>query len=73
MPSHFRQHVVREIPIAGEPRQFYRWPQELLENAHLSFETDRKSKAIEATKDRRIAAAAGSQNQPSLERLGYHR
>jgi hypothetical protein len=32
------------------PNMFYRWPQELFENAHLSFETDRKSKAIEATK-----------------------
>jgi transposase-like protein len=75
-----KRHLLERVPISAiceelkiSPNMFYRWPQELFENAHLSFETDRKSKAIKATKDRRIAAGsqiAGSQNQPSLERLG---
>ena len=78
-----KRHLLERVPISAiceelkiAPNMFYRWPQELFENAHLSFETDRKSKAIEATKDRRIAAGsqiAGSQNQPSLKRLGYNR
>jgi transposase-like protein len=46
--------ICEELKIA--PNMFYRWQQELFENSHLSFETDRKRKAIEATKDRKIAA-----------------
>jgi transposase len=64
----FKRHLLERVPISAiceelkiSPNMFYRWPQELFENAHLSFETDRKSKAIEATKDRRIAA--GSQDR----------
>jgi transposase-like protein len=78
-----KRHLLERVPISAiceelkiAPNMFYRWQQALFENAHLSFETDRKSKATEATKDRRIAAGsqiAGSQNQPSLERLGYDR
>jgi transposase-like protein len=55
-----KRHLLERVPISAiceelkiSPNMFYRWPQELFENAHLSFETDRKSKAIEATKDRR--------------------
>ncbi len=60
-----KRHLLERLPISAiceelkiSPNMFYRWPQELFENAHLSFETDRKSKAIEATKDRRIAAGS---------------
>ena len=66
-----KRHLLERVPISAiceelkiAPNMFYRWQQALFENAHLSFETDRKSKAIEATKDRRIAAGsqiAGSQ------------
>jgi hypothetical protein len=48
---------------------FYRWPQELFENAHLSFETDRKSKAIEATKDRRSQQDRRSQDRKTSPAL----
>ena len=56
----FKRHPLERVPISAiceelkiAPNMFYRWQQALFENAHLSFETDRKSKAIEATKDRR--------------------
>ena len=78
-----KRHLLERVPISAiceelkiAPNMFYRWQQALFENAHLPFETDRNSKATEATKDRRIAAGsqiAGSNNPPSLERLGYHR
>ncbi len=87
-----KRHLLERVPISAiceelkiAPNMFYRWQQALFENTHLSFETDRESKTIEATKDRRIAGSqdrriAGSQiadrrsqKQPSLERLGYHR
>ena len=74
------RHLLERVPISAiceelkiSPNMFYRWPQKLFKNAHLSFETDRKSKAIEATKDRRSQQDRRSQNQPSLERLGYDR
>ncbi|MFM7074115.1 MAG: transposase [Planctomycetota bacterium] len=66
-----KRHLLERVPISAiceeqkiSPNMFYRWPQERFETAYLSFETDRKSKAIEATKDRRIAS------KPSLSRLG---
>ena len=56
-----KRHLLERVPISAiceelkfAPNMFYRWQQALFENAHLSFETDRKSKAIEATKDRKI-------------------
>jgi transposase-like protein len=69
-----KRHLLERVQISAiceelkiSPNMFYRWPQELFENAHLSFETDRKSKAIEATKDRRIAA--GSQDRKTSPAL----
>jgi transposase-like protein len=71
-----KRHLLERVPILAiceelkiSPNMFYRWPQELLENAHLSFETDRKSKskAIEATKDRKIAAGS-QQDRRSQDR-----
>jgi transposase-like protein len=60
-----KRHLLERVPISAiceeqkiSPNMFYRRPQERFENAYLSFETDRKSKAIEATKDRRIAKPA---------------
>ncbi len=48
---------------------FYRWQQALFENAYLSFETDRKSTAIEATKDRKIEQDRGSQDRKTSPAL----
>ena len=71
-----KRHLLERVPISAiceelkiSPNMFYRWPQELFENAHLSFETDRKSKAIEATKDRRIAdrRIADRKTSPALK------
>ncbi len=46
-----KRHLLKRVPISAiyeeleiAPTMFYRWPQELLENAHLSFETDRKAR-----------------------------
>ncbi len=33
---------------------FYRWQETLFKDAHLTFETDRKSTAVEANKDCKI-------------------
>jgi transposase len=56
-----KRHLLERVPISAireelkiAPNMFHRWQQELFENAHPSFETDRTSKAIEATKDRKI-------------------
>ncbi|MFM7073756.1 MAG: transposase, partial [Planctomycetota bacterium] len=59
-----KRHLLERMPISAiceelkiAPNMFYRWQQALFENAHLSFETDRKSKAIEATRDRKTSPA----------------
>ncbi len=49
-----------EFAIA--PNVFYRWQRELFENGHAAFEDDRKSKASENAKDRRIEAIEKSCN-----------
>ena len=60
----FKRHLLKRVPISAiyeeleiAPTMFYRWPQELLENAHLSFETDRKARLS------RQPRIAGSQQQ----------
>ena len=71
-----KRHLLERLPISAiceelkiSPNMFYRWPQELFENAHLSFETDRKSKAIEATKDRRSQQDRRSQDRKTSPAL----
>jgi transposase-like protein len=41
-----------EVGIA--PNLFYRWQKEFFENGHAAFESDRKSKAVEDAKQRKI-------------------
>jgi transposase-like protein len=63
-----KRHLLARVPISAireiceelkiSPNMFYRWPQELFENAHLSFETDRKRRLS------RQPRIAGSQQQP---------
>jgi transposase len=71
-----KRHLLERVPISAiceelkiAPNMFYRWQQALFENAHLSFETDSKSKAIEATKDRKIEQDQRSQNRKTSPAL----
>ena len=56
-----KRHLVEKVPVSDlcdelgiGPSQFYRWQKELFENGHAAFENNRKSKAIEGSKQRRI-------------------
>jgi transposase-like protein len=56
-----KRHLLERVPISaicGEltiaPDMPYQRQPERFENTYLSFETDRRSQAIEATKDRKI-------------------
>jgi len=56
-----KRHLVEKVPVSDlcdelgiGPSQFYRWQKELFENGHAAFENNRKSKAIEDSKQRRI-------------------
>jgi transposase len=56
-----KRHLVDKIPISDlcdeldiYPNQFYGWLKEFFENGHLAFGSDRKSKAEEDAKDRKI-------------------
>ena len=56
-----KRHLLEKIPVSDlcdeldiRPNQFYRWQQELFEKGHAVFERDRKSKAVEDAKQRRI-------------------
>ena len=56
-----KRHLVEKVPVSDlcdelgiGPSQFYRWQKELFENGHAAFENNRKSKAIEDAKQRRI-------------------
>jgi transposase len=42
-----------ELGIA--PNLFYRWQKDLFENGHVAFESGRKTKVVEDSKDRRLA------------------
>jgi transposase len=56
-----KRHLVDKAPISNlcdeldvYPSQFYGWLKEFFENGHAAFESDRKSKAEENAKDRKI-------------------
>jgi transposase-like protein len=57
-----KRHLLEGTPVSDlcdelgiAPNQFYRWQRELFENGHVAFENGRKSKAIEDSKDRKLA------------------
>ncbi len=61
-----KRHLLEKVPISDlcdelgiAPNQFYRWQRELFENGQVVFESDRKSKAVESAKDRKIEYLAG--------------
>jgi transposase len=56
-----KRHLVEKTPVSDlcdelgiGPSQFYRWQKEFFENGHAAFENNRKSKAVEDAKQRRI-------------------
>jgi transposase len=56
-----KRHLLDKTPVSTlcdelglSPSQFYRWLQEFFENGHRAFDSDRKSKAVEDAKDKKI-------------------
>ena len=56
-----KRHLVDKVPISDlcdelglYPNLLYTWLKEFFENGHAAFENDRKSKAVEDAKDRKI-------------------
>ena len=56
-----KRHLLEGVAISTvcdefqiNPTLFYQWQRQLFENAHLSFDNGRKSKAVEDAKDRRL-------------------
>jgi transposase len=56
-----KRHLLEGVPISTvcdefqiNPTLFYQWQRLLFENAHLSFDNGRKSKALEDAKDRKL-------------------
>ncbi len=57
-----KRHLLEKTPVSDlcdevgiAPNLFYRWQKEFFENGHAAFESDRRSKAAEDAKQRRIA------------------
>jgi transposase len=56
-----KRHLLEKVPVSDlcdeldiGPNLFYRWQQEFFENGHAAFQNDRKSKALEDAKQRKI-------------------
>jgi transposase len=56
-----KRHLLEKTPVSDlcdqlgiAPNLFYRWQKEFFENGHVAFESDRKSKAVEDAKERKI-------------------
>src|SRR5438445_3029400 len=56
-----KRHLLEKTPVSDlcdelgiVPNLFYRWQKEFFENGHAAFENDRKSKASEDAKDKKI-------------------
>jgi transposase-like protein len=56
-----KRHLLEKTPVSDlcdelgiGPSLFYRWQKEFFENGHAAFENNRKSKAVEDAKLRRI-------------------
>jgi transposase-like protein len=56
-----KRHLLEKTPVSDlcdeldiGPNLFYRWQQEFFERGHAAFESDRRSKAIEDAKQRKI-------------------
>jgi transposase-like protein len=56
-----KRHLVDKVPVSDlcdeldiYPNQFYDWLKKFFENGHLAFANDRKGKAVEDAKERKI-------------------
>jgi transposase-like protein len=56
-----KRHLLEKIPVSDlcdefgiAPNLFYRWQKEFFENGHVAFANDRKSRAVEDAKERKI-------------------
>jgi transposase len=56
-----KRHLVEKVPVSSlcdeldiYPTQFYGWLKDFFENGHLAFDSGRKSKAVEDSKDLKI-------------------
>ena len=56
-----KRHLLDKVPVSDlcdelglYPNQVYNWLKEFFENGHAAFESDRKSKAVEDAKQRKI-------------------
>ncbi len=56
-----KRHLLEKTPVSDlcdqlgiAPNLFYRWQKEFFENGHVAFENERKSKAVEDAKERKI-------------------
>ena len=56
-----KRHLLEQTPVSNlcdefgiAPNLFYRWQKEFFENGHAVFDNDRKSKAVEDAKERKI-------------------
>ena len=56
-----KRHLIDKVPVSDlcdeyslYPNQFYDWLKKFFENGHLAFSNDRKSKAVEDSKERKI-------------------
>jgi transposase-like protein len=56
-----KRHLLEKTPVSDlcdeldiRPNVFYRWQQEFFERGHAAFESDRRSKAVEDAKQRKL-------------------
>ena len=56
-----KRHLLEKRPVSDlcdelgiGPNLFYRWQQEFFERGHAAFESDRRSKAVEDAKQRKL-------------------
>ena len=56
-----KRHLLEKTPVSDlcdqfgiAPNLFYRWQKEFFDNGHAAFDSDRKSKALEDAKDKKI-------------------
>ena len=74
-----KRHLLEKVPVSDlcdelgiAPNLFYRWQKEFFDNGHAAFDNDRKSRAVEDAKDKKIEAArsqAPTQKRPALGEL----
>ena len=77
-----KRHLLEKTPVSDlcdevgiAPNLFYRWQKEFFENGHAAFDSDRKSKALEDAKDKKIEhleAKVQRKNEVLAELLEEH-